>query len=201
MTRIPVTSATHRNRLIGVIGLIAAVLASPRPASAQHRAQLDGRLAEEIARNSGRTFNVIVDGPQSEMDRVARAYGLRIVKRLDSGALLSGTPSSCTSTCAGVERRVEISAGWPSPPKRRICTPGTRSTRDKNRQGFMSSHAVNGSRVAEKIKSGAELDATDWGHIDTIAPRYTRQLAVYFRAKMLLEQPELQAVAALFSAN
>jgi hypothetical protein len=77
---------------------------------------------------------------------------------------------------------------------------GTRSTRDKNRQGFMSSHAVNGSRVAEKIKAGTELDAADWGYVDAIAPRYTRQLAVYFRAKMLLEQPELQAVAALFSA-
>jgi hypothetical protein len=76
----------------------------------------------------------------------------------------------------------------------------TKSTRDKNRQGFMSSHAVNGSRVAEKIKAGEELDADDWSHVDRIAPRYSRQLAVYFRAKAIAEQPELQAVAALFSA-
>ena len=78
---------------------------------------------------------------------------------------------------------------------------GTSSTRDKNRQGFMSSHAVNGSRVALKIKSGEELSPEDWEHVSRIAPRYTRQLAVYFRAQMLLEQPELQAVAKLFSAG
>ena len=78
---------------------------------------------------------------------------------------------------------------------------GTRSTRDKNRQGFMSSHAVNGSKVAEKIKAGAELDADDWSHVDRISPRYTRQLACYLRAKAIVEQPELQAVAALFSAG
>jgi len=78
---------------------------------------------------------------------------------------------------------------------------GTRSTRDKNRQGFMSSHAVNGSRVAEKIKAGAELTAEDWEHIDRIAPRYTRQLALVLRARQLVEQPELAAVAKLFSAD
>jgi hypothetical protein len=77
----------------------------------------------------------------------------------------------------------------------------TKSTRDKNRQGFMSSHAVNGSEVAVKIKGGEELTAEDWSHVDRIAPRYTRQLAVWFRAKMIAEQPELQAVAALFSAG
>lgn len=76
----------------------------------------------------------------------------------------------------------------------------TSTTRDKNRQGFMSSHAVNGSRVAVKIKAGEELSPEDWAHVDRIAPRYTRQLAVYFRAMAIAEQPELQAVAALFSA-
>lgn len=76
-----------------------------------------------------------------------------------------------------------------------------KATKDKNRQGFMSSHAVNGSKVAEKIKAGAELDSTDWEHINKIAPRYTRQLAVFFRARMISEQPALQAVAALFSAS
>src|ERR1051326_5325870 len=92
MMRFPVSSTTtRRGRLIGVIGLIAAVLASPLSAWPQHRAQLDPHLADAIARDGSRTFSVIVDGPQSEMDRVARAYGLHIVKRLDSGALLTGT--------------------------------------------------------------------------------------------------------------
>jgi hypothetical protein len=76
-----------------------------------------------------------------------------------------------------------------------------KATKDKNRQGFMSSHAVNGSKVAEKIKAGAELSAEDWDHVNRIAPRYTRQLAVFFRAKAIAEQPALQAVAKLFSAG
>jgi hypothetical protein len=76
----------------------------------------------------------------------------------------------------------------------------TNQTLNKNRQGFMSSHAVNGSRVARKIKAGEELTAEDWGKIDSIAPRYSRQLAVFFRAKAIAEQPALKAVATLFSA-
>jgi len=76
----------------------------------------------------------------------------------------------------------------------------TSSTRDKNRQGFMSSHAVNGSKVARKINAGEELSSEDWESIDKIAPRYARQLAVYFRARAIAEQPALREVAALFSA-
>lgn len=74
-------------------------------------------------------------------------------------------------------------------------------TLNKNRQGFMSSHAVNGSRVAKKILAGEALDEKDHAHVDTIAPRYSRQLACYFRAKAIAEQPALREVAALFSAD
>jgi aspartate/tyrosine/aromatic aminotransferase len=74
----------------------------------------------------------------------------------------------------------------------------TASTLDRNRRGFMSSHSVHGTRIAKKILAGEELSAEDWGHVDAIAPRYSRQLAVYFRAKALDEQPELKAAAAIF---
>ncbi len=77
----------------------------------------------------------------------------------------------------------------------------TETTLNKNRQGFMSSHAVHGTRVAKKIKAGEELTAEDLGHVDAIAPRYSRQLAVYFRARAIAENPALKAVAALFSAD
>lgn len=76
----------------------------------------------------------------------------------------------------------------------------TEQTINKNRQGFMSSHAVNGTRVAKKIKAGEPLDDKDEQHLAAIAPRYSRQLAVYFRAQAIAEQPALKAVAALFSA-
>ncbi|MGH9920388.1 MAG: hypothetical protein ACRD6W_16160, partial [Nitrososphaerales archaeon] len=77
----------------------------------------------------------------------------------------------------------------------------TKSTVTKNRQGFMSSHAVNGSRVAEKIKAGEALTDEDMVVVDKIAPRYTRQLATYFRAQAIASDPALAKTAALFSAD
>jgi len=76
-----------------------------------------------------------------------------------------------------------------------------KATKEKNRQGFMSSHAVRGTEVARKLLAGEALTAEDMVHVDRIAPRYTRQLAVYYRAKAIAEQPALKAVAALFSAD
>lgn len=76
----------------------------------------------------------------------------------------------------------------------------TSSTLNKNRQGFMSSHAVWGTKIAKKIKSGEPLTEEETAKMDSIAPRYSRQLAVFFRAQAIVENPALKAVAALFSA-
>lgn len=73
-----------------------------------------------------------------------------------------------------------------------------KTTKDKNRRGFMSSHAVNGSRVAEKIKRGEELTAEDADHVAAIAPRYTKQLAEHFRAEAIERDPSLREKAAAF---
>ncbi len=77
----------------------------------------------------------------------------------------------------------------------------TKSTRDKNRQGFMSSHAVKGSEVAVKIKAGEPLSAEDWATVNKIAPRYSRQLATFARARAIAENPALAETARLFSAD
>ena len=75
----------------------------------------------------------------------------------------------------------------------------TDSTLNRNRQGFMSSHAVNGSRIARKIQCGEEILPEDQAHIDAIAPRYSRQLAVHFRAEALNNNnPALASVAKIF---
>jgi hypothetical protein len=70
----------------------------------------------------------------------------------------------------------------------------------KNRQGFMSSHAVHGTRIAKALVQGAELSDEDRARVSSIAPRYSRQLAVHFRAQAIAERPELAAVAGIFSA-
>lgn len=76
----------------------------------------------------------------------------------------------------------------------------TDSTLLRNRAGFMSSHAVHGGRIARKIIAGEELSSEDMGRVATIAPRYSRQLACYFRTKAVEANPALKAVASLFSA-
>jgi hypothetical protein len=77
----------------------------------------------------------------------------------------------------------------------------TSKTKDKNRQGFMSSHAVHGTRIAKLIKEGVELDPEDEVRMLSIAPRYSRQLATVARARAIAENPALQAVAQIFSAG
>ncbi len=81
-----------RRAIIGtVIGLTAAIFALPVPAQAQHRARLSKGLAREVQQTPDVVVSVIAEGPQSEMDRLARTYGLQIVSRMDSGAKLTGT--------------------------------------------------------------------------------------------------------------
>jgi hypothetical protein len=77
----------------------------------------------------------------------------------------------------------------------------TKQTVTKNRQGFMSSHSVKGSKVAEKIKAGEPLSDEDVAVIDTIAPRYSRQLATWSRAQAIASDPALAKVAGMFSAD
>jgi hypothetical protein len=74
----------------------------------------------------------------------------------------------------------------------------TKSTLNKNRRGFMSSHAVNGTKVALKIKAGEPLTDEDRGHVEAIAPRYTKQMADHFRQAAIEADPTLAEKAACF---
>lgn len=76
-----------------------------------------------------------------------------------------------------------------------------RDTKDKNKRGFMSSHAKHGTAVGEKIRDGRELTADDWATIAKIAPHYSRQMAVALRTYAIGQHPELGITAAMFSAG
>jgi serine protease AprX len=74
---------------------VAALLAWSVPAAAQgHLATLAPDLAQHIAQNGSVPIQVIVQGPQSMVDRLVRQYGVTLVKRLRSGAVLSGLGSA-----------------------------------------------------------------------------------------------------------
>ena len=76
----------------------------------------------------------------------------------------------------------------------------TRSTRDRNKQGFMSSHAVNGTRLAILSFEGP-LTGEDLLLARKITQSYSKQLASHFRTEAVRENPALKSVAALFSAE
>lgn len=77
----------------------------------------------------------------------------------------------------------------------------TKSTKTKNRQGFMSSHAVRGCELAEKVKSNEPLSGEEMGLARAITGRYGKQLAAHFRAEVIAGNPELAKVAEVFSAG
>lgn len=74
----------------------------------------------------------------------------------------------------------------------------TSSTLSKNRRGFMSSHAVHGTRIAKAIRAGEALSEEDVARVMAIAPRYTKQLAEHFRQGAIEADPALAAKAACF---
>ncbi len=76
----------------------------------------------------------------------------------------------------------------------------SKSTVVKNRRGFMSSHAVVGTALAVKATTEG-LNAEETDKARSIVLRYTKQLAEHFRAADIAANPELKAVAAMFSAD
>lgn len=76
-----------------------------------------------------------------------------------------------------------------------------KETKWKNRRGFMSSHAVNGTKVAEKVAMGEELSEADWAMARGIVSHYGKQLAAHYREEMIEANPELAKIAEIFSAG
>lgn len=77
----------------------------------------------------------------------------------------------------------------------------TKTTKNRNARGFMSSHAVRGCELAEKIRAGEELTDEDVSNARTLAGRYGKQLASHFRAEQIAADPSKADIAKVFSAN
>jgi hypothetical protein len=73
-----------------------------------------------------------------------------------------------------------------------------RDTKYKNRRGWMSSHAVNGTKFAEKIAAGEELTEEEEGKLAGMVIRYRKQLAAHFREQAKAENPELAESGSVF---
>ena len=75
-----------------------------------------------------------------------------------------------------------------------------RDTKDKNRVGFMSSQAKNGTRLAEMMTLGAILEDKDRELALKIGRTYSKQVSVQLRRYALVLNPLLSGLAAVFSA-
>ena len=73
-----------------------------------------------------------------------------------------------------------------------------KETINKNRRGFMSSHAVRGTELARKILGAEYLNPEEDELVVSIARAYTKQLAAHFRTAALAEKPELAEQAKVF---
>jgi hypothetical protein len=76
-----------------------------------------------------------------------------------------------------------------------------KTTKWKNRRGLMSSHAVRGTELWEKIVACEDLSENDVAEVRSIVSRYGKQLAAHYRDEMFRKNPGMQEVAAIFSAN
>lgn len=77
----------------------------------------------------------------------------------------------------------------------------TRETIFRNRRGWMSSHAVNGSKLAAKVSSGEDLTSEEMEVARGMVSRYGKQLAAHFRQQAIAKDPSLGEVAKIFSAG
>jgi hypothetical protein len=73
----------------------------------------------------------------------------------------------------------------------------SKTTVVKNRRGFMSSHAVNGTLLAVKARTEG-LDEVETAKAQEMVSHYTKQLASHFRAEALERDPSLAATARVF---
>lgn len=75
-----------------------------------------------------------------------------------------------------------------------------KDTVHKNRRGFMSSHAVHGTRIAELLLMGESISLEDESRIEAITGRYTKQLCEHYRAEQIseLDAEEAAKVKATF---
>jgi hypothetical protein len=64
----------------------------------------------------------------------------------------------------------------------------------KDKRGFMSSHVVRGSKLANKIANNEVLNAAEKQQVFDIAKCYSKQIARYHREVMMREHPELAEI-------
>ena len=77
----------------------------------------------------------------------------------------------------------------------------SKTTKDRNKRGWMSSHAVRGTELALKVDEGEVLEGEDLDLARKMVGSYSKQLAAHFRQARLAAEPELAETAAVFGVG
>jgi serine protease AprX len=83
-------SSTVRVAVSSALALATITLLAPVDANAQHRARVARSLDAKVVDGNTETVRALVTAPSAEVDRIERTYGVRVVKRLDIGAVIEG---------------------------------------------------------------------------------------------------------------
>lgn len=71
-------------------------------------------------------------------------------------------------------------------------------TKWRNKMGWMSSHAVNGGKLADLARNGDELDEEQLDKARGMVAKYSKQLASHFRTAAKDADPELAEAGTTF---
>jgi hypothetical protein len=74
----------------------------------------------------------------------------------------------------------------------------TKSTKSRNRAGWMASHAVKGTEYATKLAAGESLSDDELADARSKVRSYRKQLAAHFRSQAAKADPELASKGATF---
>ena len=74
----------------------------------------------------------------------------------------------------------------------------SKTAKDRNKRGWMSSHAIRGTEYALKVANGESLSEDELASVRKMVGSYSKQLASHFRQTKLTENPSLAEAAAVF---
>lgn len=74
-------------------------------------------------------------------------------------------------------------------------------TKDRNKRGFMSSHAWHGARIAKALIAGETISQEDSDRVDEYSVRYSKQMTAALRTEAIRQEPELGITATQFSVT
>jgi hypothetical protein len=102
MTANDLTPRRSSRAWAALLGMVLGLsLVAPVSATApRHQARMSSELSAKLNRSDAELLRVVLTAPQAEVDRLAKKYGVAVLRRLFSGAVFIGTPAQFETLAA-----------------------------------------------------------------------------------------------------